>query len=157
MLVGSFALTLWLTSSQPPSSSPDLPPSEALATYKISNRTELIEAAVALGLHASTRVKGSIDAIKRSNDQVTIAGWMADPQGGDTPLNVLVFVEGIMVRSERTRGERPDVTQELGLAFGAEKNVGLQVTFACQSGGQPMLVGVGVDKDYFLFSSPRCP
>jgi hypothetical protein len=158
VLMGSFALTLWLTSSQPPSSSAGLPPSEALATYKISNRTELIEAAVALGLHASTRVKGSIEAIKRINDQeVTIEGWMADLQGDDAPLKVLVFVDGVAVGTERTRGERPDVTKELGLAFGAEKNVALQVAFACHSGGQPIVVGVGVDKDYFLFSSPQCP
>jgi hypothetical protein len=158
-LIGSFALTLWLTRSQPPSSSTGRPPNEALATYNISNRSELIEAAVALGLHASTRVKGSIEAIKRVNDQeVTIEGWMADPQGGDTPLNVLVFVDGAFVGAARTHDERPDVTTELGLAFGAEKNVTFQVTIACRSGGEPIVVGVGVDADYFLFKSPsQCP
>ena len=156
VLIGTFALTLWLTGSQPPSSLAGRPPIEALATYKISNRTELIDAAVALGLHASTRLKGSIDAVKRINDrEVTIAGWMADPQGGDAPLDVLVFVDGAMVGAAH---ERPDVTTALGLAFGAEKNVTFQVTVACRSGGEPIVVGVGVDEDYFLLTSPsRCP
>jgi hypothetical protein len=50
------------------------------------------------------------------------------------------------------------VTTELGLAFGAEKNVTFQVAIACRSGGEPIVVGVGVDKDYFLFKSPsQCP
>jgi len=50
------------------------------------------------------------------------------------------------------------VTTALGLAFGAEKNVTFQVTVACRSGGEPIVVGVGVDEDYFLLTSPsRCP
>jgi hypothetical protein len=158
VLIGSFALTLWLTSSQPPSSSAGRPPNEALATYKISNRTELIDAAVALGLHASARLKGSIDAVKRINDrEVTIAGWVADLQGDGTPLSVLAFVDGAMVGAARTDGERSDVTTAMGLAFGAEKNVSFQITFACRSGEQPIVVGVGVDADYFLLNSPQCP
>jgi hypothetical protein len=103
-------------------------------------------------------MQGAIDAISRINDrEVKIAGWMADPQGGDTPLNVLVFVDGGMMGAARTQGERPDVTKGLGLTFGAEKNVALEVTFACSSGQQPIVVGVGVDEDYFLLMSPRCP
>jgi hypothetical protein len=150
--------TSYKRDAQPPSSSTGRPPNEAMASYKISNRTELIEAAAALGLHASSRMKGNIDAINRINDrEVTIAGWVADLEGDDTPLNVLVFVNGAMVGAARTQGERPDVTTAHDLAFGAEKNVALQAMFACRSGDQPIVVGVGVDEDYLLLTSPRCP
>jgi hypothetical protein len=153
VLLGSFFLTLWLTEPE------DLRPAiERLATLRVSNDSELAEATVAVGLRLSPRMKGNIDRVSRTNNRdVTMAGWLADPEGDGTPLDVVVFVAGTMVARTATNGERPDVTQAVGLAFGVEKNVSFQVSFTCGAGEQPVVAGLGAEKQYFPLVSPRCP
>ena len=59
----------------------------------------------------------------RVNDgEVHMEGWLADPQGSSTPLNVLVFMGGSMVATAQTKGERPDVTSAIHLGLGAKEN-----------------------------------
>jgi hypothetical protein len=84
-------------------------------------------------------------------------GWLADPGGDATPITLIIFVAGKKVAVTQTRGERPDVTKAQGLALGAEQNVAFEVSFGCRTGDQPMLVGLGLDKQYFSLSSPQCP
>jgi hypothetical protein len=57
----------------------------------------------------------------------------------------------------QTRGERPDVTKAMGLAFGAERNVGFEVNFGCRTGDHPIVIGLGSDKQYLSLSSAQCP
>ncbi len=52
VLFGSFFTTLWLTgTATPPSTTDERSSAEQLASRSISNRSDLIEAAVAVGLH----------------------------------------------------------------------------------------------------------
>jgi hypothetical protein len=151
VLLASFLGTLWLTGGPGPTDSRSA--AEQLASHSISHRSDLIEAAVASGLHASSNMNGNIDVMTRVNDrEVTIQGWLADPVGDGASM-AIVFVGGKHVASTRTQGERPDVTKALGLAFGAENTV----TFECPAGARPFIVGLGSDNQYVAVSSPPCP
>ncbi len=86
-----------------------------------------------------------------------MAGWLADPEGNETPLHVLVFIKGAMVATAETKGERPDVTAAIGLGFGAEKNVAYSFKFDCGHGVQPVVVGVGEKGQYIPLQSKKCP
>jgi|SRR4051812_18857586 len=159
VLIGSFFITSWLINTGTPSNTTDnRSDAERLASSNISSRADLIEAAVGLGLHSSSSMKGNVDAVSRLNDrEVTIRGWMADQGGDATPITVLFFVDGQNVAVIQTHGERSDVTKELGLALGAEQNVAFEARFVCPTGGRPLVVGLGQDKQYFYLLSPRCP
>ena len=134
------------------------PYAERLASRNIFNRSDLIEAAIAVGLYSSSSMKGNVDTVSRLNDrEVTMKGWVADPNGDASPLTVLVFAKGHMAARIQTRGERSDVTRLHGLAFGAEKNVGFEVNFACPTGDNAVVVGLGQDKQYLYVPSPKCP
>jgi hypothetical protein len=155
VLLASFLGTLWLTRGPVPTDSRSA--AEQLASHSISHRSDLIDAAVGSGLHASSSMKGNVDVMTRVNDrEVTIQGWLADPVG-DAASMAIIFVGGKHVASARTQDERPDVTKALGLAFGAEKNVAFTVTFECPAGARPFIVGLGSDNQYVAVSSPPCP
>jgi hypothetical protein len=104
-------------------------------------------------------MKGVVDGISRTKDNVMAIGWLADPAGDGTSLTILVFVGGKNVAATQTRGERPDVTKALGLASGAAQNVAFEASFSCRSGDRPIIVGLGPNKEYYNFplSSPQCP
>jgi len=159
VLFVSFLGTLWLTgTATPPSTTDERSAAEQLASRSISNRSDLIEAAVATGLRSSTQMKGTVESMTRVTDrEVTINGWLADPEGDATPVAILVFVAGKNVAATQTHGERLDVTKTLGLAFGAEQNVVFAVSFGCRTGEQPIVVGLGLDKRYLPIVSPQCP
>ena len=86
-----------------------------------------------------------------------MGGWIADLDGDATPNELVVFVGGALRARTKTAGERPDVQQELNLYFGTEKNIGFQVTFACDPGEQPVAVALGKDDRYFGLNTPQCP
>jgi hypothetical protein len=159
VLIGSFFLTSRLIDTGPSSNiSDNRSDAERLATRNIFDRSDLIEAAIAVGLHSSSIMKGKVETVSRLNDpEVKIKGWVADPDGDATPLTVLVFLGGRTAASVQTRGERSDVTQLHSLAFGAEKNVGFEAIFACPTGDHAVIVGLGQDKQYLYLSSPECP
>jgi hypothetical protein len=154
VLVGSFVLTLWLTDVGVPEGS-EL---ERFAASRILNRSDLIEAAVDAGLRPSSQMDGRIESMNRINSsEVAITGWLADHRGDETPIKLLIFVAGKKVAAAQTHGERADVTVGMHLGFGAEKNVLMEATFNCAPHEQPVLVGLGVDKQYFYLPSSPCP
>jgi hypothetical protein len=160
VFIGSFFVTLWLTEpGTPPNTTDDRSAAERLGGHNISNGSDLIEAAKDAGLHySSNRMQGFVDSMSRVNDRdVNITGWFADPEGDARPLTLLIFVAGRKVAATQTRGERPDVTKAIGLAFGAEQNVAFGVSFDCRTGDRPIIVGLGPDKQYFPLSPPQCP
>ncbi len=72
---GSFFITLWLTEPQVPNVL-DNPP---LATYPISNSSDLAKSASEAGLIPSQKLSGHVDAIPRIDEQkVDLADWSAD-------------------------------------------------------------------------------
>jgi hypothetical protein len=159
-LIGSFFATLWALDARAPSDTAESDQSDAarLATATIFDRSDLIEAAVGVGLHSSDSMRGAVDEIRRLNaSEVAISGWLADTGGEGEPLNLLVFVAGKHGGMTQTRGERPDVAQAVHLAAGAEKNVAYQMSLRCHAGDQLVIVGVGSDKQYIYLSAPRCP
>jgi hypothetical protein len=160
VFLGSFLGALWLIDSGSKQGSTDSrSDADRLSSYEIFGRSDLIEAGIAAGLHLSDHMKGAVDAITRADgSDVTVSGWLADPHGGATSLTVLVFVNGKKVASTETRGERPDVTEKIGLKSGAEKNVAFQAKLPCAKGSRPVVVGLGPEEQYFYFSSVgQCP
>jgi hypothetical protein len=155
VMIAAFFTTLWLTEPTPneATSEPRLTSSgsgiEKLAGMHVSNLEELTTSAAKAGLRPARSFTGSVDALTRANEQeVTAAGWLADPQGDGDPSTVLVFVGGKSVARGKTSSERPDVAAALGLSFGAEKNVMFGLTFRCRAGEQPILVGIGPKRQY---------
>jgi len=160
VLVGSFVLTLWLVGKEATSPGPtdSRSYSERLASQQLSNYGDLSRLTDTLGMKRSSQMKGNVDAIRRTNDhEVMMLGWFADPDGDATPLTIAVFVSGSIAATAQTKGERPDVTQLLGLSFGAEKNVRFDVLFTCSKGHQPVVVVLGSNKMYLPLISPPCP
>lgn len=148
MLFGSFGLTLWLTApGRPLSASHALTPAERLATYPIATEYALHHSAEALGLQISPSLTGFVDSVDRLNkDSVSAKGWLADRAGDGEPLYILAFVGGKFAASARTHGQRPDVTKALGLTAKAAQNVEYAMTFRCEVGSLPILVGVSADQ-----------
>jgi hypothetical protein len=158
--IGSFWLTLWMTDPRTASSDSDNFRSDAerLASYDISSTSDLIQAAVSLGYSRSPQMAANIEGMNRINDrEVAAQGWLADPGGDATPLKLLVFVAGKLAASTETQGERPDVARALALTQGAEKNVSFRANFLCSPGQQPVIIGLGLGKQYFRIKSPPCP
>jgi hypothetical protein len=158
--LGSFVLALWVIFPKPTPTGPQglRYDSERLASYSISSTSDLVEAVISLGLHRSRQMDANVDAMSRTNArEVTARGWLADPGGDATPLKLLVFVAGKLAGSTETHGERPDVTRAHALTLGAEKHVSFQVSFDCSPGQQPMMIGLGTEKQYLRIKSPPCP
>jgi hypothetical protein len=150
VLFGSFFITLWLTEPQVPSALDNRSDAERLAAYSISDISGLTKSAQDAKLVLSRRLLGWVDAIYRTNDRsVGINGWAVDPEGGSTPLEVLIFVAGQLVATSHTSGERPDVT--------AQKNVAFSTNFSCRTGDQPIVVVLGKQRQYMPLKSAPCP
>ena len=158
VLLGSFFITLWLTEPNNPKAVDNRSDTERLAAQRVSSYPELDDAAASAGLRLSMQLRGNIDGINRINEhEVNIAGWLAYPEGNETPLHILVFIGGSMVATAQTKGERPDVTSATGLGFGAEKNVAFALQFNCGPGVQPVVVGIGEKEQYIPLQSKKCP
>src|SRR5262245_27400070 len=92
VLSGSFFLTLWQLDDgrdktvDPADSRSD---SERLASQRVTDYSELRRAAKKAGLKLSIDMIGKIEGYSRANERdVTISGWLADPEGDSTPLKV---------------------------------------------------------------------
>jgi hypothetical protein len=150
VLFSSFFITLWLT--EPRSGI------QRFAAERITNYSDLTNAAQNIGFRVSEGMKGNIDGLKRTNGpEVNMWGWLADPQGNSAPLSVLVFMDGLMVATAQTKGERLDVTDSLHLGFGADKNVAFSLNFNCRPGDQPVVVGVNEKNQYIPLKAQKCP
>jgi hypothetical protein len=158
VLFGSFFITLWLTEPEVVSAPDNRSDAERLAAYPIKDSSDLAKSAYDANLILSRRLSGHVDAIRRIDErEVGLAGWAADREGDSTPLEVLIFVAGKLVATTHTAGERPDVTADLRLAFGAQTNVALSANFTCRRGDQPVVVVLGKEKQYMLLQSDLCP
>jgi hypothetical protein len=158
VLFGSFFITLWLTEPDVPKAVDNRSDTERLAAQHVSTYPELDDAAASAGLRFSRQLQGVVDGINRLNEhEVNMVGWLADPEGNETPLHILVFIQGAMVATAQTNGERPDVTKAIGLGFGAEKNVAFSFKFNCSPDVQPIVAGVGAKGQYMPFQSKKCP
>jgi hypothetical protein len=157
--IGGFLLALWFMDDAPQSSATSArAPGEQLTIRRVGNPAELLRTTEEIGLILSRSMAGTVDGITRINErEVTMTGWVADPQGDATPQQVLVYVSGALVGKGETNGERSDITSLVGLAFGTEKNVRFALNFACPTGAQPIVVGLGSRKQYISLASPPCP
>jgi hypothetical protein len=132
--------------------------SERLASQRVTDYSGLRGAASRAGLRFSLDMIGAIDGYSRLNErEVAISGWVADPEGDAAPIDVIIFVAGSVVVRMKTKGERPDVTGPRGLAFGTEKDVKFEVNFTCAPGQQPVVVALGMKRQYFPLPLPQCP
>jgi MFS family permease len=165
VVIGNLVLLLSQprTTSARPDPADHRPIAERFSSQKVSTVSELTAAAAAVGLTVSRRTVGRIERITRIDERdVALTGWLADRYGDATALTVMVFVAGTMAGTTRTEGERPDVAALVGLGFGAEKHVNYRVSFACRTGDQPIVVGLGPREQYIplvLAHSvpPQCP
>ncbi len=158
VLAGSFFITLWLTGPKTTTLTKDGNHLERLVAVMLTNKSDLFSAAIEAGLRRSTTLRGHVDVVRRhSSKDVLMEGWVAERGGNGQPLDVVIFVQGRSVGLTRTQGPRADVTKAIGLERGAEKNVVFQVTFACQAGTQPLVIGLNEDGDYVPLSSALCP
>jgi hypothetical protein len=163
-LVVSFFLTLlWMgppggRMRTPENPTATLPDWQRLASRSVSSDRELGQAARDLGLESSTSMRGHIERVTRITDrEVTMAGWLADSTDDPLPLKILVFVGGSMVVMAEPKEERPDVSQALGWAYGAQKKIGFQVKFNCRAGEQAVVAGLGAQREYVSLKSHPCP
>jgi hypothetical protein len=148
VLCCSFFITLWLTK-------PKAPP-QRLEDQRISYYSDLPTAAQKTGLRYSEQMKWSIDEFSRTNErEVKVRGWVADPLGDSTPSKMFVFLNGSMVASGQTSGERPDLMKALHLSH--SENLVFSLAFNCRPGDKPVVLGVGGRKQYVLLQTKECP
>ena len=157
-LLGSFGVTLWLTAPDGSLSfNRSDAPAERFSTLNIATEYALNREAQALGLHTSPGLTSYVDTLVRTDqDTVSAKGWLADRAGDGTPLYVFAFAGGEFVGSARTHGQRPDVTKALGLTGKAAQNVAYAMTFRCELGSLPILVGLSGDR-YTQLKVKPCP
>ena len=160
VVLASFLLTLWIVDPRRAERTKSMAGNVGpLATHRVTTVEDLRRVARDAGLKLSSHMKGHIDTINRLNDRdIVISGWLADPEYGDgTPLRIIAFVRGPVAGDTETKGDRPDVTHALGLEFGSEKNVAFQLSFACPSADQPIVVGLGPRRQYLPLPIGPCP
>jgi hypothetical protein len=159
MLLISFLITLhFIGNGATPLATDELSDVDRLARRDIYDRGDLIQAAVAAGLHSSDQIRGALDEITRINErEVAIKGWLVDPSGAGDPLTAIVFAGGHRRTAVETKGERADVAQKLRLVPGAEKNVGFHMTAVCRKDEPMVIVGIGREKQYLYLTTTRCP
>ena len=134
MLCGSFFITLRLIE-------PEARPPQRLEDQRISHYNDLPTAAQNAGLRYSEQMKGNVDWFSRINErEVKVDGWVADPLVNSTPSKLFVFLNGSVVASGQTSGER-----RFSLAFN------------CRPGDKPVVLGVGGRKQYVLLQTKTCP
>jgi hypothetical protein len=91
-VIGSFFLTLWQLEEGPDTSvdaTDARSDGERLASKRITDYSDLRRAARNAGLKLSR----DIDGFSRVNERdVAISGWLADPEGDETPIKIMIFV-----------------------------------------------------------------
>ena len=154
-LVLSFVVTMQITKPSRPLS----PGLTALMGSVVSDSRTLMAAVKAAGLKGSSKVKGSIDEVKRlDGDRVLVKGWAAEIGNSGTPLSVIFFADGKSQLTVETEGQHPDVAQALGLSDApAAMNVSFQGRLACSRGQKLMVVAVTSSDSYGQFGSRACP
>jgi hypothetical protein len=159
VLIGVFFLTHAVIDSGPPQPVDVRALADEFAKRRIANYSDLDRTVRDLGPRRAPRLIGNVDKIGRVElgGDVTLTGWVADPQGDATPMEILIFVSGTLAGRARTAGERPDIAQQHGLGFGAEKNVAFAVNFGCPAGYAPIVVALATGNLFIPLISPPCP
>jgi hypothetical protein len=155
ILVLSFFVTMRLTKPAKPVS----PSVAILAASVVSDTRTLMAAIKAAGLKGAANVKGSIDEIKRlDDDRVTVKGWAADIANVGVPLTVMVFADGRHTLTVETRGAHAGVVQALGLPDAASAtNVSFEGRLTCSRGQKLIVVALTASDLYGHFGSRFCP
>jgi hypothetical protein len=150
----SFAVAMRLTK-------PATPPTAAmtmLAESKISDLGGLMAAVKNAGLRGTPDVKGGIDEItRRDNEHVLLKGWAAEISDSESPLAVMVFVDGRNKLTMETSGRRPDVAAALGLSDAASANISFEGDLTCSRGQKLIVVAVTQRDVYGHFGTRLCP
>ena len=148
VLCVSFFSTLWLTE-------PEAAP-QRLEEQRISYYSDLPTASHNAGLRYSEQMRWSVDEFSRVNErEVKVGGWVVDPRGDSTPSKMFVFLNGSLVASGQTSGERPDLMRALNLRH--DQNLAFSLAFNCRPGDKPVVLGVGGRKQYVLLQTKECP
>ena len=148
VLIASFFGTLWLTE-------PEAAP-QRLEDQRISSYSDLPTASHNAGLRYSEQMRWSVDEFSRVNErEVKVGGWVVDPRGDSTPSKMFVFLNGSLVASGQTSGERPDLMRALNLRH--DQNLAFSLAFNCRPGDKPVVLGVGGRKQYVLLQTKTCP
>lgn len=146
LLCASFFITLWLTE-------PEAAP-QRFEDQRISYYSDLPTASHNAGY--SEQMRWSVNEFSRVNErEVKVGGWVVDPRGDSTPSKMFVFLNGSLVASGQTSGERPDLMRALNLRH--DENLAFSLAFNCRPGDKPVVLGVGAGKQYVLLQTKTCP
>ncbi len=152
------ALSFWATVRLTGPVKPPNPGIAVLAASVVSDPKTLMAAVKAAGFKGAN-VRGAIDEIKRlDNDRVTVRGWAAETSNANTPLTVMMFVDGRHRLTLETSGAHPNSIQALGLVdVASATNVSVEGTLMC-SRGQKLIVVALTDSNTYGYIGPRfCP
>jgi hypothetical protein len=123
----------------------------------VSNHADLLAAARENGLRASKDIKGFVEGVQRSGEEVEISGWLVDMEGDGTPPHLFIFAGGKLVAETRPKGERKDVTRALNLSEGLEEDVKFSIRVKCRAGELSQVLAVTTVGFYSVMNSARCP
>jgi hypothetical protein len=150
----SFFATMRLTRPVKPAN----PGIAVLASSVISDAKSLMSAVKAAGFKGATSVRGSIDEIRRlDNDRVSVKGWAVETSNANVPLTVMMFVDGRHKLTTETSGPHAGAIQAVGLPDAASAiNVSFEGTLACGRRQKLIVVALADDNAYGYFGSRFC-
>jgi hypothetical protein len=127
-----------------------------LTSSVISDAKTLMSAVKAAGFKGATNVRGSIDEIRRlDNDRVTVKGWAVETSNANASLTVMMFVDGRHKLTTQTSGPHAGAIQAVGLADAASAtNVSFEGSLACGR-GQKLIVVALADSNAYGYFGPR--
>ena len=154
ILALSFLATMRLTSPVKPAN-----PGVAVFTSSVvSDAKTLMSAVKAAGFKGATDVRGSIDEIRRlDNDRVTVKGWAVETSNANAALTVMMFVDGRHKLTTETSGPHAAAVQAVGLPnAAAATNVSFEATLACGRGQKLIVVALADSNSYGYFGPRFC-
>jgi protein-S-isoprenylcysteine O-methyltransferase Ste14 len=128
-----------------------------LARAPVFGRASLLAAARDAGLRRSPEVKVASILSRTDDGRVRVDGWAAEIGGNGEPLTVLVFTEGFLALETKTRGERPDLPQDMKLSAEAARNVAFEGILTCRPRQRLVIVAVTLGNKYALLPTLICP
>jgi hypothetical protein len=129
-----------------------------LTSSIVSDAKTLMSAVKAAGFKGAADVRGSIDEIRRlDNDRVTVKGWAVETSNANVPLAVMMFVDGRYKLTTETSGAHAGAIQAVGLPNAASAtNVSFEGTLACGRGQKLIVVALADSNAYGYFGSRFC-
>jgi len=129
-----------------------------LTSSVVSDAKTLMSAVKSAGFKGTTNVRGSIDEIRRlDNDRVTVKGWAVETSNANAPLTVMMFVDGRHKLTTETNGPHAGAIQAVGLPDAASAtNVSFEGSLACRRGQKLIVVALADSNAYGYFGSRFC-